>query len=484
MKTFPHVIGRIFDKPLMIVPAKAEAIVAALGPALHVAALPRNDVPSYLPDSQARRWFDGRVRGEKRSDDFYAVTEAGIACISVEGILAHTSATASPPSGMQCYGEIEVQIERAVRDATIRGILLDIDSPGGEASDSAFALAERIRAARTVKPVWAVADEMACSAAYLLASAAGQFFVPQGGYAGSIGVYALHLDQSGYDKKEGLAWTYVYAGPHKIDGNQHAPLADDVRAEIQADVNKSYERFVEAVGAGRPKLGAGGARKTEARVFRGADAVKLGIADKVLDFHGALQLMTSTLAGSSSSYQVPPSAPLAISHSAPVAACTEAEIVAQQADAAAAHDDEDHMSTEKNQGQAAPTTAATTTQPAAASAAVPAAPVASAAAPAATPAASGNVVDINAARSEGMQQAATIAQLCQIAGHPSLAADFIAKGMTEAQVRQALLERQAASAEASSVGTGITAAAGTKANTGGLLAACKALAEKTPKKSS
>jgi len=52
-----------------------------------------------------------------------------------------------------------------VNDPQVQGILLDIDSPGGEAG-GVFELAQRIRAASTLKPVWAHANDSAYSAAY------------------------------------------------------------------------------------------------------------------------------------------------------------------------------------------------------------------------------------------------------------------------------------------------------------------------------
>jgi len=56
-------------------------------------------------------------------------------------------------------------------DPRVRGIVLDIDSPGGEAA-GLFDLADRIAAARAIKPIWAVANDAAFSAAYALAASA------------------------------------------------------------------------------------------------------------------------------------------------------------------------------------------------------------------------------------------------------------------------------------------------------------------------
>ena len=85
---------------------------------------------------------------------------------------------------------------RAVDDAGVRAILLDIDSPGGETT-GCFELADYIYSIRGIKPVYAAANDIALSAAYAIASAASRVFVTRTGAVGSVGVYALHVDQSG-----------------------------------------------------------------------------------------------------------------------------------------------------------------------------------------------------------------------------------------------------------------------------------------------
>jgi ClpP class serine protease len=102
-------------------------------------------------------------------------------------------------------------LDAALVDASITGILLDIDSPGGEAG-GVFELAQRVRAANAVKPVWAVASDSAFSAAYAIASAASRIYVSQTGGVGSIGVIAMHVDQTARDAQDGYRFTAVTAG--------------------------------------------------------------------------------------------------------------------------------------------------------------------------------------------------------------------------------------------------------------------------------
>ena len=123
-------------------------------------------------------------------------------------------------SGATSYEQIQRQVASAIDDAGVRAILLDIDSPGGETT-GCFELSDYIYSVRGIKPVYAAANDIALSAAYAIASAASKVFVTRTGAVGSVGVYALHVDQSGFDKELGAKYTYVFAGEKKVDGNPH-----------------------------------------------------------------------------------------------------------------------------------------------------------------------------------------------------------------------------------------------------------------------
>ena len=131
-----------------------------------------------------------------------------------------------------------------------------------------FELADRIRAATREKPVWAVANDRAFSAAYALAAAADEVFVTRTGGVGSIGVIAMHADQSRKDEQDGYRFTAIYAGQHKNDFSPHAPLSDDARAALQAEVDRLYGIFTESVATHRG-LTVEAVRGTEARLYFG-----------------------------------------------------------------------------------------------------------------------------------------------------------------------------------------------------------------------
>jgi len=153
------------------------------------------------------------------------------------------------------YGDIATDwISRALSEMmanqSVGAIVLDIDSPGGVV----FGVEEtavKIRDLREQKPIYAVANSMAASAAYWIGSAATKLFVTPGGQVGSIGVWNMHVDISKMEENLGIKTTLVSAGKYKVEGNPWSPLDDEARAEMQRGVDVYYEKFVVGVAKNR-----------------------------------------------------------------------------------------------------------------------------------------------------------------------------------------------------------------------------------------
>jgi signal peptide peptidase SppA len=194
-------------------------------------------------------------------------------------LMIHPAKLEADSSFVLGYETIACQIESALSDADVAGIVLNIDSPGGELS-GAFDLAQKIFESRGVKPIRAVASDLAASAAYLLASAADSIAITETGYAGSIGVVMRHVDMSQALENDGFRVTSIFAGAKKIDGNPFGPMPKKVMAEFQHEIDSLYDLFVERVAQYRG-IDAEHVRSTEAGLFRGQKAVDAGLADLV-----------------------------------------------------------------------------------------------------------------------------------------------------------------------------------------------------------
>jgi signal peptide peptidase SppA len=264
----------------MIHPPKLEVIIKALGPRLGFdpdAVLARR-VPMDATATLMARYSDA---GDERD---YAVLD-GVAVVPVQGTLLKKESFLSAWSGASSYEQIQRQVARAVDDASVRAILLDIDSPGGETT-GCFELADYIYSIRGVKPVYAAANDIALSAAYAIASSASRVFVTRTGAVGSIGVYALHVDQSEFDKDIGAKYTFIFAGDKKVDGNPHEPLSESARSDIQTEVDREYAIFVETVARNR-KAATKAIVATQAGLLWAENALPL-LADEVGTIDDAL----------------------------------------------------------------------------------------------------------------------------------------------------------------------------------------------------
>jgi signal peptide peptidase SppA len=213
----------------------------------------------------------------------------------VLGTLVRRSSYLAAASGLTAYADIGDEVEAVLSSADVRGVLLELDTPGDEAG-GVFDLADRLSELQRAsgKPIWAIADEAALSAGYAIASVAEQIWLTRTAEVGSIGVVAVHVDQSEADRQAGLAYSFVHAGAHKIDGSPHLPLSDSARARIQADVDALNDAFVDLVARNRG-IAVETIHRTEAATFRGERAVAAGLADRIGSFDAALTAFAQRL---------------------------------------------------------------------------------------------------------------------------------------------------------------------------------------------
>jgi signal peptide peptidase SppA len=380
--------------------------------------------------------------------------------IPIYGSLVKRTVGLQVESGLTSYASIANQIDSAVADPAVSGIVLDIDSPGGEAA-GVFELSRRIRAAAQQKPIWAVANDAAFSAAYAIAASAERLFITETAGVGSIGVIALHVDQSARDATDGLRYTAITAGEHKNDFSPHEPLSIQAHASLQSEVDRLYAIFTDQVAQMRG-IKPQAVRGTQAALFFGEDAVKADLADGVLSLDAAVakmknQLLTSRLRGPSLSIL----AGTALARASPQSACDSTPIQLLSTK-------ETSMPQENTDPIIHPAPEASAAVGAAAPA--PASPVAAAPVVPGTAATSESLANlISEARKEATQAATqqlqqsvqAIAEMCLIAGCPDRAAQFIAAGKTEMEVRRSLIEARAASSDALGIQSTLPAATGT-----------------------
>lgn len=216
-----------------------------------------------------------------------------VAVIPIHGVIERRSSFLAELFGGTSVESVRTAFRAAIADPDVKGIVLDVDSPGGGVA-GVTELADEIRSARGAKPIYALADTTAGSAAYWLAAQADQLYVTPSGEVGSVGVYGVHIDISRALEAEGVTPTIVSAGPRKTEETDLEPLSDDARAAIQARVDTYYDQFVGDVAKGRG-ISAEAVRKDygEGATLLAKDALAAGMVDGIETMDGVLRRITS-----------------------------------------------------------------------------------------------------------------------------------------------------------------------------------------------
>jgi signal peptide peptidase SppA len=176
----------------------------------------------------------------------------GIAVLPLYGIVTQRGNMLDDVSGPGTASTQQFSnlLRAALQDETVSQILIDIDSPGGSVYGVAE-LADEIVSARAQKPVVAIANSLAASAAYWIGCSASEFYVTPGGEVGSIGVWQAHQDYSKAMDEAGVKTTLISAGKFKVEGNPYAPLDEEAQGFMQSRVDDYYAAFTKAVAKGR-----------------------------------------------------------------------------------------------------------------------------------------------------------------------------------------------------------------------------------------
>ncbi|EDC2355106.1 S49 family peptidase [Salmonella enterica] len=301
-RNLPHILSQATNAPLLLEPAYARVFFCALGRESGVASI---QIPQYQEnidqDGMALVTGDFMAGGKPRAR-FYQVV-AGVAVLPVSGTLVHKLGGMRPFSGMTGYDGITARLQQAISDPEVKGILLDIDSPGGQAA-GAFDCADMIYRLGQQKPIWALANDLSCSGAILLASACSRRLVTQTARIGSIGVVMAHTSYAGQLEQEGIDITLIYSGSHKVDLDGTRALPESVRTDYQQKINDARLMFAEKV-TQYTGLSVDAVMETEAAIYDGQAGIDVGLADEMVNAADAVTVMAAALKSKSKGGNMP-----------------------------------------------------------------------------------------------------------------------------------------------------------------------------------
>lgn len=278
MKRYSHIVRAIAETPWAILESKLAEIeeIVILRVEGH-----------HLSDEEIRE----RIGAGPAAKETQA--SGAIAVLPLYGVIIPRATMFSQVSGLTSVEGFSASFRAALANPQVGSILIDVNSPGGQV-DLIPELATEIREARGEKPIIAIANTDAASAAYWVASQADELVVTPSGEVGSIGVFAAHDDISGMQEKLGVKTTLVTAGKYKTELSPFEPLSDEAREALQAKIDEYYAMFVSDVAEGRGvpidvvRKGFG-----EGRMVTAETALKLGMVDRIETYEATLERLST-----------------------------------------------------------------------------------------------------------------------------------------------------------------------------------------------
>jgi len=201
-----------------------------------------------------------------------------VAEVSVEGPIQRDAGGGLPtrPDATPADAIVD-QIEGADADDNAEGLIVHLNTPGGEVLPSD----DIRRAVREFEgPTVAYATDTCASGGYWIASGCDAIVARESSIVGSIGVRASRVTAADLRDKLGLTYERLVAGDYKDAGVALRDMEDEERDYLQGIVDDIYDRFLERVADGR-ELDEQAIRDTEAKIFLGTDALDLGLVDEI-----------------------------------------------------------------------------------------------------------------------------------------------------------------------------------------------------------
>lgn len=234
MRDYSHIISKITSTPWMIEESSLRMILEILD--------------AHLKGTISQEEIRIRLAESDRKESRHSRIHRNVGVLSLSGPIFPKANLMTELSGATSIEQFRSEFRAMLNDDAVESILLDIDSPGG-LSDQIPEMAQEVYEANKIKPVLAVANTMAASAAYYIGSQASRMYASPSAMVGSIGTYTVHTDYSEQDAMLGMKNTVIKAG--KFKALHEEPLTQEGHAHIQGFVDSINEGFLMDVARGR-----------------------------------------------------------------------------------------------------------------------------------------------------------------------------------------------------------------------------------------
>lgn len=239
--------------------------------------------------------------GEFGSSGYMVSRIENLAVVSISGSLVTQNRWYNPLLGYVSYDEIRSAVFAAVEHSGVDGIVLNMDTPGGQASGISELSDFLSEVDKNYKPIFTYAGTTMASGGYWLGSVGREIYASKLATIGSIGVVTVHVSVEKAMRQEGIEVTVLRVGEFKALGSPYEKLDEKARSQIEGQMNSIYEVFLDTVAENRG-TSAQALKKTaaEGRVFIGADSVTVGLVDRIASFDTAIGTISEKVRKSSS----------------------------------------------------------------------------------------------------------------------------------------------------------------------------------------
>jgi protease IV len=212
-----------------------------------------------------------------------------LALVKLEGEITDTSASTPSVSNAYNHQAFLKQLESAFSRDDIKGVILQVNSPGGGVyeSDEIYNRLVELKA-QYHKPLVVYMSQEAASGGFYVSMAADRIYANRNTITGSIGVILRTYNYEELANKIGVKDVTFKSGAQKDLLNPMRPLTEEEAAIVQGVVNESYGYFVDIVAKGRNMNRNQVLQLADGRIYTGTQAKNLGLVDEVGDLDQAI----------------------------------------------------------------------------------------------------------------------------------------------------------------------------------------------------
>lgn len=215
-----------------------------------------------------------------------------IAVLTVDGVIQDVGGMSSLLGISYDHQFFMAQLEEIEQDPTVKGVVLQVNSPGGGVVESAEIYEGLLALQESSElPIYVSMGGMAASGGYYISAPADKIFVNHETITGSIGVIMESVNYAKLAERFGIDFNTIKTGPYKDMMSANREMTEEERAMLQEIIGDSYERFVDIIVEGRGMSDEAVRKVADGRILNGRQAIESGLADDYGKLSDVIQAM-------------------------------------------------------------------------------------------------------------------------------------------------------------------------------------------------